>query len=79
MKADTYAQEIIGKTAKVVESKNKNDVGLEGKIVDETKKTIVLETKNDKKTLFKNNITLMINNQKIKGQNLMKRSEERIK
>ncbi len=79
MKKNTYAQEIIGKTIKVVESKNKSNIGMEGKIIDETKKTIVVKTKKGEKKLLKNNITIMINNQKIKGQMLMKRPEERIK
>ena len=79
MKKDTYSQEIIGKTIKVVESKNKSNIGMEGKIIDETKKTIVIKTKKGEKKLLKNNITIMINNQNIKGQMLMKRSEERIK
>ena len=76
---DRYAEEIIGKTIRVVESKNKSDVGIEGKIIDETKKTVVVKTEKGKKRLFKNNITLMINNQKIKGETLLKRPEERIK
>jgi len=76
---DRYAEEIIGKTIKVVESKNKSNVGMEGKIIDETKKTIVVKTKKGQKKLLKSNITIMINHKKIKGQQLTKRPEERIK
>ncbi len=76
---DRYAEEIIGKTIKVVESKNKSNVGMEGKVIDETKKTILVKTKKGQKKLLKSNITIMINHQKIKGQQLMKRPEERIK
>ncbi|MBW2963771.1 ribonuclease P protein subunit [Candidatus Woesearchaeota archaeon] len=94
---DKYAEEIIGKTIKVVESKNKSNVGMEGKVIDETKKTIVVKTKKGQKKLLKGNITIMINHKnaqkskisgtpetrsvskRIKGQQLMKRPEERIK
>lgn len=79
MKVNIHSLEIIGKTIKVVESKNKSDVGLEGRVIDETQKTIVVKTKKGEKRLFKNNIILIINKQKIKGRNLMKRPEERIK
>lgn len=79
MKTDMYAQEIIGKTIKIINSKNKSDVGITGKIIDETKKTIVVKTKKGEKRLLKNNITIMINYQKIEGKKLLKRSEERIK
>ena len=75
MKEKTYAQEIIGKTIKVVDSKNKDNIGIEGKITDETKSTIVVR----KKRLFKKNITIILNNKKVKGTRLLKRSEERIK
>jgi ribonuclease P protein subunit POP4 len=79
MKTDMYAQEIIGKTIKIINSKNKSDVDITGKIIDETKKTIVVKTKKGEKRLLKNNITIMINHQKIEGKKLLKRSEERIK
>ncbi|MCK4589282.1 MAG: ribonuclease P protein subunit [Nanoarchaeota archaeon] len=79
MKTNTYPEEIIGKTIEVVESKNSSDVGIRGKIIDETKKTILVKTKKGEKRLLKSNITFTINHQNIKGKNLLKRSEERIK
>lgn len=79
MKKSTHPEEIIGKTIKVVESKNLSNVGMEGKIIDETKKTIVVKTKKGEKRLLKSNIIFTINHKKIKGKNLLKRSEERIK
>ena len=79
MKTTTYAEEIIGKTIKVIKSTNKDNEGLEGKVVDETKNTILVKTKKGEKRLMKNTITIMINNQKIKGKQLLKRPEERIK
>jgi len=79
MKTNAYPKEIIGKTIKVIASKNKSNEGMEGKVTDETKKTIVVATKKGEKRLFKNNITIMLNNQKITGKMLMKRPEERIK
>ncbi|MBW2994780.1 ribonuclease P protein subunit [Candidatus Woesearchaeota archaeon] len=97
MKTNTYPEEIIGKTIEVVESKNSSNVGIKGKIIDETKKTILVKTKKGEKRLLKSNITIIIHHKnaqkskisgtpetrsvskRIKGKNLLKRSEERIK
>ncbi len=66
-------KELIGKTAKVVDSPNKCCEGIEGKILDETKNTINI----NKKILLKKNTTITINGKKIKLET--KRPEERIK
>ena len=71
--------ELIGIQAKVVKSKNKSNIGIQGNILDETRETLII----GKKRLFKNNITLelRINNQEItiKGKDLLGRPKERIK
>lgn len=78
-------KELIGSNALVVDSKNKSNIGIEGKIIDETKNTIVIrENKsNKKKKLFKENIKIEIEkeNEKIiiEGKGLVGRPKERIK
>lgn len=79
MKIKTYPDEIIGKSIKIVESTNPDEAGIEGKVVDETKNTLVLDTKKGEKMLFKNNIKIRIGNKIIEGKKLLKRPEERIK
>ncbi len=72
-----YPHELIGKMVTIIKSKNKSDEGLSGKVLDETKKTLVLS---GSKTVFKKNITLKLNSGEIiSGDALMGRSEERVK
>jgi len=79
MKINIHPDEIIGKSIKVMNSTNPSEIGMKGKIVDETKNTLVLDTKKGEKILFKNNIKIMIGNKIIEGKKLLKRPEERIK
>lgn len=76
-----YPHELIGLEIKVEDSKNKSDLNLQGKIVDETKYTIKIIHQGKIKTLMKNNITFKLkkNNQTFEGKDLTKRPEERIK
>jgi len=71
--------ELIGLNAEIVDSKNKANLGIKGKITDETKHTILIAGKR----VFKNNITLKIDINKkqikINGQLLSGRPKERIK
>ncbi|MEE9525249.1 MAG: ribonuclease P protein subunit [Candidatus Woesearchaeota archaeon] len=76
---DIIKREIIGLTTEVVDSKNKGNIGIKGNIIDETKNTIIIQHKKNKKRLFKNNITLKINNQIIKGKTLQGKPKDRIK
>jgi ribonuclease P protein subunit POP4 len=45
--------ELIGLKTKIVESTNPANVGIEGKVVDETYKTIVIKQKEKEKRVFK--------------------------
>ena len=74
-----YPDELIGKEITVVEAKNPANLGLHGKVIDETKSTLKIETQGQVRTLFKKDIVLKINNQLIKGVELQKRPEDRIK
>jgi len=82
--SDVVKHELIGLNIKVIDSKNKSDIGIEGTIIDETKNTVIIETTDEKrKTLFKQNIIIetKINNKKIKinGKGLLGRPQDRIK
>ena len=52
--------ELIGLKAEVVKSKNKSLVGLKGKIVDETRNMLTIETKNGDKKVIKSECVLKL-------------------
>jgi ribonuclease P protein subunit POP4 len=64
-------ESLIGKQVKINH--------IEGKIIDETKNTITIQTKENQKIFEKNTIKLIINNQEIDGKSLIGRPEDRIK
>jgi len=81
---DVAKHELIGLRIKVIDSRNKGNIGIKGTIIDETKNTLIIETTEGKrKTIFKNNIVIEteINNKKIqiKGQSILGRPQDRIK
>lgn len=53
-------KKIIGKSIMIIDAKNKHNMALQGKVIDLTKKTIQIETKNGIKTLFHDQITFTI-------------------
>ena len=75
--------EFIGLPVKVHDAKNKSLIGIEGKIVDETKNTIKIKTKEKTKTVMKKDVIIdvKIEDKKIRinGEKLVGRPEERIK
>tara|TARA_Y100000310_G_C20685139_1_gene818489 strand:- start:108 stop:347 length:240 start_codon:yes stop_codon:yes gene_type:complete len=75
----TYPHELIGREIKILESKNKDNQKIKGKIVDETKYTIKVSHQGKIKTLLKNNIKFKIDDLIIEGKTITKRPEERIK
>lgn len=74
-----YKQEFIGKTITITKSNNKEQEGITGKIVDETKNTFKIKTKQKTIIILKNNKTFTIQNEKIEGNKITKRPEERVK
>ena len=52
--------ELIGLHAEIVRSRNKVNVGIKGKIVNETHHTLDIETTKGDKKVFKKNITLRV-------------------
>jgi ribonuclease P protein subunit POP4 len=75
-----YAAEFIGAKIKVMNATNKSLQGLEGSIIDETKNSFKIKnSKQEEKTVLKKGAVFMINNNTIKGDEIIKRPEERIK
>ncbi len=76
--------ELIGLIAEVSEAKNKYNLGLKGKIVNETYHTIQIKTQNKIKRLFKKNISLSIKlpsgkKVQVSGEEIEKRPWDRLK
>ena len=68
-------KEFIGKKAEIDYSGKK----FEGTIIDETKNTLTLETKNKTIKIIKKSSIITINGKKINGEKITKRPEDRIK
>jgi len=75
--------ELIGLNAEVVEAKNKDIVGIKGRIIDETQKTFTLETKKGIKKIQKGIAKFKLSFDKfeviVDGKSLFGRPEDRIK
>jgi ribonuclease P protein subunit POP4 len=76
--------ELIGKTIKITYSKNKTLIGISGRVIDETKHTLMLEDKKKrKKRVLKNSITFEARDGReiinIKGELITGRPEDRVK
>jgi len=76
--------EFIGKAITIIDAKNKSLIGLSGRIIDETKNTFSIKTKDNKvKKVVKNQIVIKTTIKgkllKIDGKLLQKRPEERTK
>ncbi|PIU21100.1 MAG: ribonuclease P [Candidatus Diapherotrites archaeon CG08_land_8_20_14_0_20_34_12] len=83
-KENILAHEIIGLNARIKKSGDKKKEGLNGRIVDETENTIILETNDSLKTIPKKEVILELelpNNEKIdiEGVLLKSKPEDRIK
>ena len=52
--------ELIGLHTKVVKSKNKANLNIEGKLVDETYKALVIEQKNKEKVILKDAVVVQL-------------------
>lgn len=72
-------QELVGRTAHVVDAKNQDLVGLTGMVIDETKETLRIRTDRGEKTLIKEQITIEVDGVQIDGQYLTARPEKRTK
>ena len=74
---------LIGLECEVVNSTQRNQIGLKGQIINETLKTITLKTKEGNKKISKKEITLKIKlkngEQEIDGKELTQRPHERLR
>lgn len=75
--------EIIGLRCRVVWSKNKDYVGIEGEVIDETKNLIILRTRKGVKKILKDRCVFEFETDKYKiyipGEMIVGRPEERLK
>lgn len=80
---DFLRDEFIGLKVKVIKSTNKYEIGIKGKIIDETYNLLIIETKKGIKKIVKKNCTFVFwwNNFKLKvdGKLIVGRPEDRIK
>ena len=79
---EIFPHELIGETIEVMSSKNKSNLGIKGKIIDESKETITVAQDNGKDVvLMKQIITfkLMKSGKIISGEVIAKRPEDRLK
>ncbi len=76
---DLLKSEFIGFEIEVADAKNPSLIGLKGKVIDETKNTLIIKAKKTVKMLLKKQITFKINGKLINGEKISLRSEERIK
>ncbi|MEK6907515.1 MAG: ribonuclease P protein subunit [Nanoarchaeota archaeon] len=58
MKQKTIIGKLIGKSIKVIDSKNKTLVNLQGTIIDETKNTITLQTEKKQIKIIKSQVKI---------------------
>jgi ribonuclease P protein subunit POP4 len=83
MMAQLVNHELIGLQTQIVDSSNKTIIGLSGKIIDETKSMLIIETKTGTKMIPKQYASwkFTLNDQEciVDGNIISKRPEDRIK
>lgn len=82
VRKEIFPHELIGEEMEVVDSKNKSNIGIRGKIIDETRETIKVNQDNGKEVvLMKNIITfkLLSTGKIISGEQIARRPEDRLK
>ena len=73
-----WKSELIGSFVEVVGSKNRSLIGLAGKVIDETKYTLVIENEK-RKRIMKTQVTLKIGNKTVRGISIVGHSGDRLK
>lgn len=78
-KKKPFPDELVGEEAEVVGSQNQSNLGIKGRIVDETKMTLKISQSGKIKTLMKNNVVIRLKSGKVvDGKDLVGRPEERL-
>ena len=75
----SFKEELIGSLVEIIGSKNETLIGFKGKIIDETKNTLIIKQGNKIKKIMKSHVILKIDGKTIEGKNIIKRPEDRIK
>lgn len=81
---NVFRHEFIGLTVEIVESNHKGFVGIQGKIIDETRNTIWIDTGDTEKVIPKDEVTFLFTLPQgekvlIDGKFIVARPEDRIK
>jgi len=76
--------ELIGLNAKVTKSPNRSSIGISGKVIDETRNTLVIRQNDDNKTIQKETTTFQFTLPsgtviEVEGNALIGRPEDRVK
>lgn len=82
VRKETFPHELIGEEIEVIDSKNKSNAGIRGKVIDETKETMkVLQDDGEEAVLMKKIIVfkLVRSGKIISGESIAKRPEDRLK
>jgi len=74
-----FKKELIGLTIKIIDSKNKSNIWLEGKVIDEMKNLLIIKSKKKMKKIIKKDVVIEVNGTRIDGEMLAARPEERLK
>ena len=82
--ATILQSELIGLNAKVTKSSNRNSIGISGKVIDETRNTLVIRQNDDNKTIQKETTTFQFTLPggtviEVEGNALIGRPEDRVK
>ena len=72
-------KELIGLDIEIAKAANNSLVGIKGRVIDETKNTLLIKTGKGEKRVIKKQATFLIKGSEIDGKKLAKRPEERIK
>ena len=83
LRKNALKEELIGKNITIIHSKNSQEKGIQGKIVDETFHCLKIQTQGKINKMFKKNLIFRLETDGtdiiIEGKNIEKRSEDRIK
>ena len=74
-----YPGELVGKSITIVASPHKKWIGWQGKIIDETKSSLLVSDHGTVKRLLKRNLLFKLGSEIVSGTDLIKRPEERLK
>jgi len=70
---------VIGRKIKIMKSRNEENIGIQGTILDETRNTLLVETSKGQKIIVKSGNQFKIDDNIIDGNALVGKPEERIK